>query len=499
MSNDFFSFHNKPKDNEGENLIGLEEEESINDETRNDEHANSVQLLRRKLDLLVRTGALLMASNADCARIMRNMKRCEAYLGLPEEYIHISLNFNIIMVNLSDETHSFSKYQRVDSHCVEFTVISNISKMLWTAIREDWSLDRYEAELEALNHVHKQYSPWMIAICAGFACGGFCVQFGCDWPAFFYASIPAILGFRLKMYLAKLHWNTYVGIAISAFVATLVCWLTTFISLDQTLVSALSSFLHSDTPYHPLMACTLFIVPGVPLINFVTDMVSNYVQVGLTRAMITLMMIIAMSFGIVFAIQICGIDNFVKDLSMTPHNNFINYAIAAAVSAMGFATIYNTPKRIMPVLAITGIIAVCTRNFVNLGPSNGNIGLDQGIIIGSFVGSAVASIIATRSQHIHHIPHQIIAIPSVIPMIPGVMMYRSLFGFIQMDGVIGELTFAFNWAIKASLVILFIALGVAIPNIFIRRLIMPKRKEKLLYLVKERHEKHHDMVDLKEI
>ena len=499
MSNDFFSFHNKPKDNEGENLIGLEEEESINDETRNDEHANSVQLLRRKLDLLVRTGALLMASNADCARIMRNMKRCEAYLGLPEEYIHISLNFNIIMVNLSDETHSFSKYQRVDSHCVEFTVISKISKMLWTAIREDWSLDRYEAELEALNHVHKQYSPWMIAICAGFACGGFCVQFGCDWPAFFYASIPAILGFRLKMYLAKLHWNTYVGIAISAFVATLICWLTTFISLDQTLVSALPSFLHSDTPYHPLMACTLFIVPGVPLINFVTDMVSNYVQVGLTRAMITLMMIIAMSFGIVFAIQICGIDNFVKDLSMTPHNNFINYAIAAAVSAMGFATIYNTPKRIMPVLAITGIIAVCTRNFVNLGPSNGNIGLDQGIIIGSVVGSAVASIIATRSQHIHHIPHQIIAIPSVIPMIPGVMMYRSLFGFIQMDGVIGELTFAFNWAIKASLVILFIALGVAIPNIFIRRLIMPKRKEKLLYLVKERHEKHHDMVDLKEI
>ncbi len=499
MSNDFFSFHNKPKGNEGENLVGLEEEESINDETRNDEHANSVQLLRRKLDLLVRTGALLMASNADCARIMRNMKRCEAYLGLPEEYIHISLNFNIIMVNLSDETHSFSKYQRVDSHCVEFTVISKISKMLWTAIREDWSLDRYEAELEALNHVHKQYSPWMIAICAGFACGGFCVQFGCDWPAFFYASIPAILGFRLKMYLAKLHWNTYVGIAISAFVATLVCWLSTFISLDQTLVSALPSFLHSDTPYHPLMACTLFIVPGVPLINFVTDMVSNYVQVGLTRAMITLMMIIAMSFGIVFAIQICGIDNFVKDLSMTPHNNFINYAIAAAVSAMGFATIYNTPKRIMPVLAITGIIAVCTRNFVNLGPSNGNIGLDQGIIIGSFVGSAVASIIATRSQHIHHIPHQIIAIPSVIPMIPGVMMYRSLFGFIQMGGVIGELTFAFNWAIKASLVILFIALGVAIPNIFIRRLIMSKRKEKLLYLVKERHEKHHDMVDLKEI
>ena len=476
-----------------------QEEERVHNQQRHEEESTNVQILRRKLDLLVKTGVMLMSSNADCPRIMRNMKRCEAYLGLPDEYIHIFLNYNIIMVNLSDGTHSFSKYQRVDSHCIEFTVISKVSKMLWTAIREDWSLDRYEAELDALKHVHKQYSPWMIAICAGFACGGFCVQFGCDWPAFFYASIPAILGFRLKMFLGKLHWNGYVGIAVSAFLATLLAWLTTFISLNPTLAADLPAFLHSDTPYHPLMACTLFIVPGVPLINFVSDMVSDYVQVGLTRAVTTLMIILAMSFGIVLAIQICGIDNFVKDLSMTPHNTFLDYAIAAAVSSMGFATIYNTPKRIMPVLAVTGIIAVCTRNFVNLGPSNGNIGLDQGIIIGSFVGSCVASLIATKSQHWHHIPHQVIAIPSVIPMIPGVMMYRALFGFIEMDGVIGELTFAFNWAIKASLVILFIALGVAIPNIFVRRLIQPKRKLKLLQLVEERHRKHHDMVDLKEI
>ena len=371
--------------------------------------------------------------------------------------------------------------------------------MLWTAIKEDWSLDRYEAELEALNHVKKNYTPWTIAVAAGLACGGFCVQFGCDWPSFFYASFAAIIGFRLKMWFAQLHWNGYVGIAISAFAATILAWLMSLISLDPTLSAMVPEFMHSATPYHPLMACTLFIVPGVPLINFVSDMISDYVQVGLTRAITTLMMVLAMSFGIVLAIQICHIDNFVKDLDMTPHNSYIDYAIAAAISAMGFSTIYNTPRRILPVLAVTGIIAVCTRNFVNLGPSNHNIGLDQGIIIGSFVGSALVSLIATKSAHWHHIPHQVIAIPSVIPMIPGVLMYRALFGFIEMTGVVGELTVAFNYAIKASLVILFIALGVAIPNIFIRRLIEPKRKLKLLNLVMERHIKHGDMVDLNKL
>lgn len=475
------------------------EEALVEHEEEIEETSTSEEVLRRKLDLLVRTGTILMESNADCSRIMRNMERCEAFLGLPTENIHIYLNYNIVMVNLSDKTHSFSKYQRCKRHNIEFTIVSKVSNMLWTAIREDWTLDHYEAELEALNHVKKNYTPWTIAVAAGLACGGFCVQFGCDWPSFFYASFAAIIGFRLKMWFAHLGWNGYVGIAVSAFVATILAWLMSFISLDPTVSAALPKFMHSATPYHPLMACTLFIVPGVPLINFVSDMVSDYVQVGLTRAITTLMMVLAMSFGIVLAIQVCHIDNFVKDLDMTPHNTYIDYAIAAAISAMGFSTIYNTPRRILPVLAVTGIVAVCTRNFVNLGPSNHNMGLDQGIIIGSFVGSALVSLIATKSAHWHHIPHQVIAIPSVIPMIPGVLMYRALFGFIEMTGVVGELTVAFNYAIKAGLVILFIALGVAIPNIFVRRLIEPKRKRKLLDLVLERHIKHGDMVDLKQL
>ena len=68
----------------------------------NNESTDAERLLRRKLDLLVRTGVVLMESNADSARIFRNMQRAEAYLGLPEENVHIYLNYNIIMVNLSD-------------------------------------------------------------------------------------------------------------------------------------------------------------------------------------------------------------------------------------------------------------------------------------------------------------------------------------------------------------------------------------------------------------
>ena len=443
--------------------------------------------IRRRLDLLLRTGQLLVESSADTSRIMRNMKRTAAYLGLSEENLHIHITYNMLMVNFSDETHSFSKFQRCVHHGINMTAISAISKLSWRAIKEDYSLDKYEEEFEKIKNRKRNYTPWQVAIGAGFACGGFCVQFGCDWPAFFYASIAAILGFRLRMFLNAKDSNPYVNIALAAFVSTIIAW--AFGLANTSAAFTLPAFLHTSTPWHPLLACALFIVPGVPLINFVSDMLTGFHQVGLTRAINTLLMVLSMAFGIALAIEVGGIDNFVRDLTMTPHHTYLEFSIAAAISAMGFSMIFNIPRRLLWAVAIGGIIAVCTRNFVNLGPSNGNIGLDRGLIVGSFVGSALISIICTKAMHWLHTPHHCLSIPSVIPMIPGVLMYRALFAIIDMHGVVGEVTVAMNNGIRASLIILFIAIGVAIPNIFVRRMMSPQREQRLMEMLKKRQEK----------
>ena len=449
--------------------------------------------IRRELDLLMRTGEVLVASGADTSRILRNLHRTAAFLGLPEENLHIHVTYNMLQVNLSDEEHSLSKFQRCDKHGINMTAISAVSKLSWRAIKEDYSLDQYEAELERIRRKPRNYTVNQVAVGAGFACGGFCIQFGCDWTAFFYASIAAIIGFRLRAWLNEQGSNGYVNIGIAAFVSTILAWLSAFLSVSPAVQSALpewlAAILHSDTPWHPLMACALFIVPGVPLINFVSDMIENHIEMGLNRAINTLLMVTAMSFGISMAITVCGVDNFVKDLSMTPHNTYLSYSIAAAISAMGFSMIFNIPKRLLWVVAIGGIIAVCTRNFVNLGASNDNVGLDQGPIMAALVGSALISVLCVKFVHVFHTPHHCLAIPSVIPMVPGVLMYRALFALIEMQGVVGELTEAFSNAVKASLIILCIAIGVAIPNIYARRWLNPMRRQKLNRLVAARREK----------
>lgn len=446
------------------------------------------QLIRHKLDLLLRTGQLLVESAADTNRIMRNMKRTAAFLGLPEEHLHIYVQFNMLMVNLSDNEHSFTKFQRCDKHGINMTTISLISKLSWKAIREDYSIERYAEELEAIASRPRNYTPVQVAIGTGFACGGFCIQFGCDWTAFFYASFAAAIGMYLRGLMLRKGLNNYMGIAVAAFISTVIAWATTYLPSSWT-----------DTPLHPLLACALFIVPGVPLINFVDDMLDNYIQVGLTRAINTFLMIVAMSFGIAFFLKLSNFDlTQFYTIPMIPHNTYISYAIAAAISAMGFSMIFNIPRRLLWVVAIGGIIAVCTRNFVNLGPSNNNIGLDMGLAIGSLAGSALVSLVAVKAVHWVHAPNHVLSIPSVIPMVPGVLMYRALVGLIEMNGVVGELTNAMKFGMASAITIMCIALGVAIPNVFARHWVAKNRQRKLKQMIEDRKKRGY-FVDLTEI
>ena len=418
-------------------------------------------LLRRKLDLLLRTGKLLVESLADTNRIERNMKRVAAYLGLPEDKLHICVKYTMLRVNLSDEKHSLVKFQKCEKHGVNMTAISAVSKLSWRAIEQDYSLDKYESELERITNKKRNYSPYVVAICAAFACGGFCKLFGCDWMAFLLASFSAFIGFRIRALCVNLGINHYISMSIASAVATCVAFLTMLFGL-------------SSTPYHPLLACALFLVPGVPLINFIDDMIDNYLDVGIIRAANAVMMLSAMAFGIVLAMKVLAVrdvsisDKF-SELSMRPHDSFYIYAIAAAIAAMGFSTIFNVQRRLLLVVALGGAIAVCTRNFVNFE-------LGFGPVVGSFMGAFVVSVIAVKAVHIFHVPGHVLTIPSVIPMIPGVLMYRALFSLINMTGNANEVSAVFVNASSALLIVICISLGVAVPNIFARRYIAQDRK-----------------------
>lgn len=422
--------------------------------------------LNRKIDLVLLTGDYLMECGADTSRTTRNLKRLAEFLELPTDRMELYIVYNMVLVTVEEDGVPCTKFKRVNKHGVNLDTIREISNLTREAGALGLSIDEYEKRLKEVYSRKRNYTDWQVTISGGLACGGFCLQFGGDAMAFAYASISAMAGLFLKSWLAKRKVNDYFNFGISTFTSTLVAWMFWLISTYSSI-----PFFHSSTPTHTLMACALYIIPGVHIMNFVSDMLSGFTQVGLTRAMRSLLILMSMAFGIGLAIQICDIDEFVKTLSMVPHYNYWVYMLAAAISAVGFSMIFNVPRHLLWIIAAGSMLAICTRNLVSLGASNGNIGLDLGPVIGSFVGSAVVSIVYCMVVKKLRTPHQCLSIPSVIPMIPGVLMYRAIFGMFNMHGVIGEVTHASYNGNQAILITLSLFLGVAIPNEFYRRLL----------------------------
>lgn len=437
--------------------------EELNDKTRR---------MHRKLTILLRAGMVLMESAADTNRIVRNMKRIAAFLGLEEENLHIDVLYGTLKVNYSDETHSFSRFVHSDRYTINMKALAAMSQLSWQAIQKDYSMKEFDRAVKRIASAKPEYPSWAVTLGAAMGCGAFCVLFGGDWASFIPAMIAGLVGFSTRSYLFKSNFNVYMVTALCAFLATMTAWLMTFILPPG----------FTDRPYHPFLCCALFLVPGVALINFLDDMLDNYLLVGLARLSNAILQIASMTFGIVIAVSICGVNNFLTTLSIAPEISYFEAAIVTGIAAMGFGMIFNVPRRTLPAVALLGILGMFARNFLAFD-------IDLGIIIGSLVGASLISIIAIRLVQPTRSPNHVLSIPSVIPMVPGILMYRGIFGFIQMGREVEGFLRSFDFLINAGLIVLCLSIGVAIPNIFARRWIASTRKKDLQRLIDERRKR----------
>ena len=425
----------------------------------------------KKTELLLSTGQLLMENGADTIRIIRDMKRAAAYMGISESQFNLHIMYTTLMLNISDEEHSYTTFRKCRKHAVDMRIISAVSKLTWRALRDHYTLEEFEDNLKNIERRPRFYPEWLTILATGFACGGFCALFGCDLEAFFYTAICAMLGKIVQITCGKIGINNYVTVAFASFVATAAAYF--------------AHFLPTTTPWHPIIAASLFLVPGIPLINSISDMINTLLMSGVARTVHTLLIVGGMTFGIVFAIGLFDVGMF-TDLHMIPDNDYLRFAVAAAIGAIGFSILFNLPPRLLFAAAIGGIIAVCTRNFCIFN-------LHLSAVAGTFIGATVVSIIGIQAVHWLHAPTQVLTVPSVIPMVPGVLIYRLLFAIINVkDLTVDELLRAVQSGVDAILIILGIAIGVAMPSIFANRAFERRKLEEQERLLKEVYEMEED-------
>jgi uncharacterized membrane protein YjjP (DUF1212 family) len=233
--------------------------------------------------ILLNVGAALMSSGASTHRTRLTLERLASALGFKIELL-ITQRALVVTVIDKDNDLFFSRLKRTSPHHINFKIVSGISRMSWKVLEENWTLNQIVVEMRRLKKI-PQYPQWLVLTTVGLAGSAFCHIFGGGIIEMIVAFVATFAGLFVRHWAVKKKFNPYVSVYFAALTASLIAGFAELYNIGNQPEAAFST-------------AVLFLVPGIPLINSVTDMMDGNIQNGMVRMMNGLIIALAIAMGI---------------------------------------------------------------------------------------------------------------------------------------------------------------------------------------------------------
>ena len=224
-------------------------------------------------------------------------------------------------------------------------------------------------------------------------------------------------------------------------------------------------FLPTQTMWTPLIACSLFLIPGIPIMNAITESLDGFLLNGMTKAYHSLLITVSITVGMIFAVIIGEkIEEItLSELMPLPNDNFGGILLAGILTSVAFSFLINMPKKILPLLGILGATALLTRNFMMV-----ELNITQDIA--TFFAATLIGILAIKAQKFIQTTIQAITTPAIIAFVPGVLIYRFLSSCMYIKYMSAEEFFyEIGYGLDALQIIFAMTVGVSLPSLIAKR------------------------------
>lgn len=414
--------------------------------------------IKEKMAFILSVGQILAEHGATTDKIIGSTQKVAAYMNVPAEHFSLKVLPSVLLLNVFDGEKSNLAFRNYENHGVDMNIVNLISAFTENAGAKNYSPQQFQDELQNIIKQEKIYSPTQNILMTGLFCGAFCILFAGDFLAAIYTAVCAAIGKFFQIKLLKFGVNHFITTAIVAFIATTTAYF--------------AHFLPTETMWTPIIACALFLIPGIPIINAITESLNGFLLNGMVKAYQSILTTISITVGIVFAITLCEkieeID--ATKLSSLPNSHFGEVLVAGLIASIAFSTLINIPKNILIIPGILGVTALMTRNFIIFQ-------LSLSSEFGTFCAATLVGILAIKAKEFTQTPTQVLTVPAIISFVPGVLIYRFLFSCIYiryMDAQ--EFFYEVGFGIDALQIILAMTIGVTLPNLIANKFLEKRGK-----------------------
>ena len=399
--------------------------------------------------LALQLGRILLLNGSDTEQVHLRVSRFARAFGAEA---HLLVTYEAVLVTLTAGSDIRTKIgSRVPGMGVGMSAIAAINRLVDDADGGHIRLDKVQSALDKIEHQPPPYPRWVVAAALGVTAASLARLFGGDWLACLGAGLAGIAGTWMRLELGRHQVNSI----LIAFVVAV---------LSGILGGLVTRFGISNMPALALVAPAMILVPGVPLINGILDMIRNHVTVGISRLGFAAVVVLAIAFGVFCATWITGIGIPIASPTLTiglPQD-----ALFSALAAGGYALLFNVPARMAWACAICGLASHTLRTLLF------HCGID--LIAGTLAGSLAAGLLAQGFARYFRAPAVALAFPGVVAMVPGADAFRAVFGTLQMAEATAAgttITETLSLSATVGLMIGAIAVGIAAPA-----LLFPSRR-----------------------
>lgn len=252
---------------------------------------------RRVADLILDMGTYMLASGAHCGRLASNLSRMAIVWNYRIDLNPSFRGLQVTVCDIDNPDDTITSYKTSPEHSVHLSVLTDISTLSWQVNEKELSIDYVEEKFQEIKR-KPTYPVWLVAIAIGFSCAGLCLFAFGDFYNALVAFVGASLGYLVRWKFSVWKFNSMITIAMAAFATTLI-----------------SGYGYlNDIGSHPeaaMATAVLYLIPGVPLINTVIDLIEGYLTSSLNRAMFAGFTLLCIASGMTLCITILGISNFI--------------------------------------------------------------------------------------------------------------------------------------------------------------------------------------------
>jgi len=252
----------------------------------------NIEKVKEVEEMLLDVGTLLMSNGASTGRVRTTVNRIAEALGYDVELLITSRS---LMLTVTEENGSdyTSSVRRTPPHGVNFRLVSGISRMSWRIIEDNLNVEQINQEIIRLTSL-SHYPRLIVLTFVSLAGASFCRLFGGQGMELVVTFVATFFGLFIRQEAIKKRFNPYLAIVFASFAASMVAGLSVKLGIG-------------DASEHALSTSVLFLIPGVPLINSLTDLIDGNTLNGIVRGVNGFIMAFAIALGLMFAMQIYGL------------------------------------------------------------------------------------------------------------------------------------------------------------------------------------------------